>query len=603
MGLLGVGIPARYQRNHLPVFLEASAKNLQRRVAIVGSMLIIAPMLVVTLAGWAILQRIEHAGAVADSPRLSLTHLDLSQMTQHLLEVCRKYQQASVEALTSGTRILGQIGPIHLDGTHVLTWHARNEVTGQVKALQTPLMAAGGVDFLPVTDFDQPAPAVDEITKIAGTPATIFQRLNEQGDMLRVASSEKSEQGTRAIGTFIPADGRQGQSAKVLEAILTGKTYIGKEVYGKVGYLTAYEPLVNSWGKVIGALNTILPEEQIKAQVRQLAAASSANPQAPQLFIFEASGENRGVALVMADQSLEGSNLWNDKDSAGRAYVQEMCSRATRLPAGQLAEYKFQKVDRVGGIPITMTAQFAYVPDLDWIVGFAQPQKVSQSSLPAVGSLVWAMWLLFGVSVASTGLALQVWLKFSHDLAPKLSLLLKHLRKDTKQLTAAAVELSHEAQQSVAPPVPAIAKEISPEKQTGSGSGDSALRHIDASGAWVGELLDALDQITFATNHLMIAAALESATSPTGGQSSADAANEIRSLVQRCRQAAHTAKVQILKSRADLQAATPVISTGAKDESSLALRRQADTLLRLAAGIDRTVEGVTAEVGVTDEVN
>ena len=421
--------------------------------------------------------------------------------------------------------------------------------------------------------------------------------------MLRVASSEKSEQGTRAIGTFIPADGRQGQSAKVLEALLSGKTYIGTEVHGKDDYLTAYEPLVNKGGKVIGALNTVLPEEQFKRQVRQWAASSSANPQAPQLFIFEASGENRGTALVMADQSLEGSNLWNDKDSEGRPYVQEMCSRATQLRAGQLAEYTFQKVDRVGGIPTTMTAQFAYVPELDWIVGFAQPEKASQSSLPVAGSLVWAMWLLFGVSIASTGLALQVWLRFSHDLAPKLSLLLNHLRKDTKQLAAAAVQHSHEAKQALAPPVPAIAKQISPEKQTESGNVDSALRHIDASGAWLGELFDALDQITFATNHLMIGAALESATSPTGGQSSADAANEIRSLVQRCRQAAHTAKVQILQSRADLQAAIPAISTGAKDESSLALRRQADTLLRLAAGIDRTVEGVTAEVGMPEDFN
>jgi hypothetical protein len=589
------------------VFLEATAKNLQRRVAIVGSMLIIAPMLVVTLAGWVVLQRIEHAGAVPDSPGLSPTHLvspmELSQMARHLLLVCRKYQQVSVEALTRGPRILRQIGPIHLDGTLVLTWRAKNEVTGQVKVLQTPLMAAGTVDFLPVRDFDLPAPAVDEITKTAGTPATIFQRLNEQGDMLRVASSEKSGQGTRAIGTFVPADGRKGQSAKVLEAILSGKTFIGKEVRGKDGYLTAYEPLVNSLGKVIGALNTVLPEEQIKTQVRQWAAASSANPPAPQLFIFEASGENRGAALVMADQSLEGSNLWNDKDSAGTPYIQEMCSRATQLRADQLAEYKFQKVDRAGAIPTTMTAQFAYVPELDWIVGFAQPEKVSQSGLPAVSSLVWAMWLLFGVSLASTGLALQVWLKFSHDLAPKLSSLLHHLRKDAKQLTAAAVELSHEAKQAFAPSVPATAKEISPEKQTESGNVDSALRHIDASGAWVGELLDSLDQITFATNHLMIAAALESATSPTGGQSIADAADEMRSLVQRCRQAAHAAKVQVLKSRADLQTATPAISTGAKDESSLALRRQADTLLRLAAGIDRTVEGVTAEVGVTEEVN
>ena len=430
------------------MFLEATANNLRRRVAIVGSILIVAPMLVVVIAGWLILQRIEQIAAVAavkTAPAQSKSDTDLSQMAQKLVEVCRKYHQASVEALQSGQRILKEIGPIHLDGSHMVIWHATNELTGERKMLEIPLMSAGDTSFVSVTDFDQVAPAVDEIAKKSGTVVTVFQRLNDHGDMLRVASTLKSEKGTRAIGTFVPGDQLVGESAKVLETVLKGESYTGKEVRGKVTYLTSYEPLKNSWGKVVGALNTAVPEEQIKSQVELLATSNAIKGDKPQLFIFEASGERLGTAVVMADKSLEGSDLSNEKDAEGRLYVRDLCARATQIAAGQTGEYKFQKTTRVGGIPRSMTARFGYVPELGWAVGFLQAEMDTQASVPFLQALGWAMWLLFGVSVASTSLALRVWIKFSDDLAHKLSALLDHLRKDAKQLTAAAVELSHEA--------------------------------------------------------------------------------------------------------------------------------------------------------------
>ena len=85
-----------------------------------------------------------------------------------------------------------------------------------------------------------------------------------------------------------------------------------------------------------------------------------------------------------------------------------------------------------------MTAQFAYVPELNWVVGFSRPESDLQAGMPAAQLLVWALWLLFGVGVAATGLAVRVWLEFVDNLAPKLVGLLNHPRKDAKQLSAPA---------------------------------------------------------------------------------------------------------------------------------------------------------------------
>jgi methyl-accepting chemotaxis protein len=528
------------------VFFETTTNNIRRRVAMIGSVLIVSPMVVIVLAGWAVLQRVEQAAAIGQSAPETSEGASLSQLALNLVEVCRKYHQASVDTLKSAGQVLSQNGSIRLDASHMSVWHATNEVTGESKAWQIPLMAAGDVNFLPVPDFDKTAPAVDEIAKVMGTPATVFQRLNDSGDMLRVASSMKSDKGTRAIGTFVPAGGRDAESAKVLQTVLSGQTYLGKEVQRGVSYLTAFQPLKNSWGNVVGMLKTVLPEEQIKTQVKRLANVSAKNADKPQPFILEASGETRGTAL------LEGSNLWNEKDSSGRPYVQEMLARATHLAVGELAEYKFEKAARVGGIPKAMTAQIAYVPELDWVVGFSKPETQVRAALPAMQAIAWAMWSLFAVGVVSTSLAVRVWLKFSDDLAPQLNSLLSQVRKEAKQISAAA--------EPIAKP---LVKQVTP------------------SNASLVELLAAIDQITYATNHLMVTAATEAATSPTGGEAIAKAADEFRTLAQRCRKAAYDA----------VPPKNPLV-----EQEAVTLRRQAENLLRLAAGIDRTVEVATAEV-------
>ncbi|HOD39031.1 MAG TPA: Cache 3/Cache 2 fusion domain-containing protein [Candidatus Wallbacteria bacterium] len=48
-------------------------------------------------------------------------------------------------------------------------------------------------------------PIIDEVANLVGDTCTIFQRMNENGDMLRVATNVITKDGRRAIGTFIPA--------------------------------------------------------------------------------------------------------------------------------------------------------------------------------------------------------------------------------------------------------------------------------------------------------------------------------------------------------------------------------------------------------------
>jgi uncharacterized protein YoxC len=567
-------------------------------------------MAIVSLAAWTVLHRTQQTPLI-DAVRTST--VNLTHLTRDLIDVCRSYQRESVSKLKSGKNILDAAGPVRLEANRVHVWQVKNEVTGELKAIPIPLMTIGQAQLIPIPDFNQTAPLVDEIAKIEGTPATIFERLNEQGDMLRICSSMKALTGARAIGTYIPGNASENESARAAQEVLSGGTYLGKEVQAEVSYLTVYQPLKDAAGKVVGMLSTALPEDQIRNRVSHLA-ATSANVDHGELFILEAAGARRGTALVVGDKSIEGSVLWDQRDPSGRPFVQELCSRALKLADGEIAEYRYQKPASVGGIPKTVIAHFGYVPELDWVVGIAHPDVDAFAGMPPMQSLTaWEIWLLFGVGVATTGLSVRLWIRFSDDVAGKLDAVFLHLRKEAKELTQAAFELSKEAEQAVAEKAavtgfPGSAEEMLRKAGRTIEEIQLTLQHIDASAESVVGLMTAIDQITFATNLLMVNAAIQSA-SPNGVDSIADVANELRFLADRCRTAARTAKEEIEQSRAELERGNREVlqivnelrsgeqsQTQPPRETTSTLLEQAETLLHLAKGLDHTVEVIAIEM-------
>lgn len=79
-----------------------------------------------------------------------------------------------------------------------------------------------------------------------GSVATILQI--DGGDFMRLATSEKTEDGSRASGMRI------GKSHPAYATLLFGEVYIGQAVLFGRPYITKYEPIKDETNKVIGAL-------------------------------------------------------------------------------------------------------------------------------------------------------------------------------------------------------------------------------------------------------------------------------------------------------------------------------------------------------------
>jgi methyl-accepting chemotaxis protein len=596
------------------VLLDVSTSNIRRRVAWIGVVLIASPVLILSLAAWFVLHRIGETPIVVSASRAKA---DLTHLTQNLVDVCRSYHQQTISKLESGRTILEAAGQIRLDPDRYLVWRAKNEATGEVKNLQLPLMVAGTVQFEPVKAFADAAPVVDEIEKTAGTPATVFQRINELGDMLRVSSSVKSKNGERAIGSFIPAVVDNNAKTEPLRSVLAGEPYVAKSLLDKTTYWTAYEPIKDRTGGVVGMLTTALPEDEIATQVRNVAVKSMPSDH-NDFFAFEASGEQRGTAQIMADQSLEGRDLWGEKDSSGRVYVQELCKRALSLGAGEVAEYKYQKTARPGGLPQMMSAHFGYVKELDWVVGFAQPEGDLLAGVSPLQALTtWALWLLLGVGAASTGLAVRVWMQVSDDMADKLAVILSHLTKDAKQISTTALALLDETERTLAANLEnsgskALALSVAVEDAKRMAAEiHLAINYIDSTNRSIGSMTGALDQITFATNLLMVNATIESSQTGTGAESLSGVATELRFLAELSRKAARETEQALQESRVELEKGSEEVLQLMKDLSPdqgpveqqnkdkvADLQRQARQLILLAQAIDQTVQSINEDRGL-----
>ena len=85
----------------------------------------------------------------------------------------------------------------------------------------------------------------DRFTSITdGSVATIFEKKGE--DFLRIATSLKKEDGSRALGTTLD----RGHPAYPL--LLKGEIYIGKATLFGKDYMTKYVPVKDGLGNVIG---------------------------------------------------------------------------------------------------------------------------------------------------------------------------------------------------------------------------------------------------------------------------------------------------------------------------------------------------------------
>ena len=226
-----------------------------------------------------------------------------------------------------------------------------------VNGVATPVFKAG--DKVLNMDFSIP----DQFLERSGAVATIFARSGD--DFVRVTTSLKKQDGSRAIGTLLDRKG------PAYAPVMANKTYTGlAALFGK-RWITQYRPVTDASGRVIGALfvgvNVDQEIRQVEDGIRQLKIGDSGY-----YFVLNASkGADRGKLIVHPAAAGQAA------DNANAPYQQML-----DMKDGQL---EYSSADATLGEQGARDkfVSFVTVPEWQWLVGGVAPRDEVMAEVTA----------------------------------------------------------------------------------------------------------------------------------------------------------------------------------------------------------------------------
>ncbi|GII25620.1 methyl-accepting chemotaxis protein [Planosporangium mesophilum] len=317
-----------------------------------------------------------------------LHHADLQHVTEgmsRLVTAIGGDVQAAVDQnMTVANSELAQVGGLQLASTPV-TWNAVNQVTQQTQQISLPRATVGGRWLGQNRDQNVPTPVVDDIRAMVGATVTVFQRMNDAGDLLRVATNVPTKSGERAIGTYIPVVGADGKPNAVASAIRDGKSYRGVAIVVDTPYIAAYDPIRDASGRVIGALYVGVPQAKAIKQFTDALATTTVGTNG-WVTVYSTAAADRGRVVGSSVKDLAGRNEMQAADGQGRKYVEEILGRAVKLDAGKSWSTTYKMAGAGGGGVADTTVNVSYFAPYGWAIAVGGYGPDSAAAINAVNS-------------------------------------------------------------------------------------------------------------------------------------------------------------------------------------------------------------------------
>jgi len=187
----------------------------------------------------------------------------------------------------------------------------------KIGAVDTPLMLLDGqtvnLNFATVDRFS---------TLNRKSVATVFVRKGE--DFVRVATSLKKEDGSRAVGTML------GETSPAYSSLMKGEEYHSKaELFGNY-YMTKYQPIKDSAGEVIGAFFVGNDINDVIRTIDQSMAGIVLG--SGYVYVLDnGSSKGRGEYLFHPNKELKGKNVMDGKDAKGTPIFKTMLDQKKGL--------------------------------------------------------------------------------------------------------------------------------------------------------------------------------------------------------------------------------------------------------------------------------
>ncbi|OGP74762.1 MAG: hypothetical protein A2Y80_03625 [Deltaproteobacteria bacterium RBG_13_58_19] len=519
-------------------------------------------------------------------------------------------------------------------------WEGINQFTKEAARVSLPKMAVGGTWLGQIRHRDEKVGVVDAVSKLVGGTCTIFQRMNPQGDMLRVATNVLKEDNTRAIGTFIPATNPDASKNPVVASVLEGKTYVGRAFVVNAWYITAYEPLRDASGQVIGLIYVGIKETEMPGakSLRENILAQKIGSSG-YVFVLRGSGAQRGSYIISSKGQRDGENIWETKDAGGKQFVQTIINEALRKPGREVTLHEYLWQNSGEKQPTNMVTAVTYFKPWDWVIVVASSKDELQAAAKQMEatfsglfqSLLWLSLVTIGIAGI---LAVYLGASFSRPIAQAIS----GLRGITQQVSSASTQVSS-ASQSLAQGASEQAASLEETSSsleemasmtranadnaneanilmTEAGRGvnqanqsmselTTSMKEVSAASEETAKIIKTIDEIAFQTNLLALNAAVEAARAGEAGASFAVVADEVRNLAMRAAEAAKNTANLIEGTVGKVKGGSDLVAKTAEAFSQVAASstKMKELVAEIAAASGEQAQGVDQINKAVNEMN
>ncbi len=227
---------------------------------------------------------------------------------------------------------------------------------------------------------------VDHYTALTGNVATIFVRVGD--DFIRVATSLKKQDGSRAMGTLL------GSQHPAYAALMRGERFVGNAVLFGKRYMTAYQPIKDSSGTPIGLLFVGVDVSDLAAAFQDMLATTKIGRTGFLYAIDMSPGDNLGK--IVMHPTAKGKAL------AELTHDPEFPKLLLKEKHGFMIEAPATRAEDLGDLHVVA---FAELPVLNWLLVAESPDEEFYGVIRAVMVGIGLIAL-----IAAMALGLALWL-------------------------------------------------------------------------------------------------------------------------------------------------------------------------------------------------
>ncbi len=302
------------------------------RTKIIGMGLLLVLMTAFSIVGVSI-EQVYVLDSAINGEMERFIHNETRKVAESVYLMCRSVQQLQDEALARNhavvAKLLREQGGMTF-GQEKVKWRAINQFDQSVVETRLPMVQVGGRWLGKDSDIRSRSVVVDQAHDMLGVSCTLFQRMNESGDMLRVATNIRNDDGTRATGTYIPHRNPDGSLNPVINALLKGKPFSGSSFVVNDWYVTRYEPLMDSTGKnIIGALFVGYRQESLaglRSGILDIVVGKTGY-----VYVLGSKGSQRGKMLISPQSHLDGKQMLTGAGRHAQLLVRRLLQKTSQL--------------------------------------------------------------------------------------------------------------------------------------------------------------------------------------------------------------------------------------------------------------------------------